>query len=118
MFLADAGLKCGDLERFITPLEALLPVTWGTLMRPEFVYLTCYRLHQAAGRPDAAMDHLQQGAVLLGETTSRLESPEDVQSYLRIVPPNRQLFDALIAEGLVPNVLAAPGKTLLSTSSR
>lgn len=116
-FLADASLKIGDWERFLAPLKALLPVTWGTLMRPELVYLTCYRLHRAAGLSSSAREYLQQGAVLLGETTSRLELPDDVHSYLRVVPPNRQLFDALIAEGLVPGDLPAPGKSLLPSTS-
>lgn len=99
-FMADVGLKSGGWERFVGPLEAHLPAEWSSLLRPEYVYLVCYRVFMAAGRRADALLHLQQGAALMRETVSQLETDDDILSYQMNVPPNRALWEALQAEGL------------------
>lgn len=106
--MADAGLQRGDWERLVEPLEALLPAQWSELLRPEFVYLVSYQLLTAAGRRTEALHRLQEGAALLQETVSQLESAEDIRSYLTVVPPNRRLCEALRAEGLAAPVPPPP----------
>jgi tetratricopeptide (TPR) repeat protein len=92
--LARVHLATGDLARALELVEGILDhLENGTLEgteQPLLVYLTCYRVLQAAG-DTRAQAVLEEGYRLLQEIAGKLTDPELRQSFLENVPAHCEL---------------------------